>query len=159
MDIGQPDNICQRETGFSETMRDEIAVDGHEGSIARAGYGLDKGVGETRGRRVNIAQRGPTLRLPKFHHLCRNPAASIPLIGHRSNQRRPHLTNQTFHTEIDALNDVTKVLIDSKKGYEKCCELADDGYALRAQFLKRANERADLVSRFHHHVRSLGGEP
>tara|TARA_R110000803_G_scaffold69785_1_gene132238 strand:- start:1042 stop:1485 length:444 start_codon:yes stop_codon:yes gene_type:complete len=69
------------------------------------------------------------------------------------------MTNQTLDTEIDALNDVTKVLIDSKKGYEKCYELADDGYALRAQFLKRANERADLVSRIQHHVRTLGGEP
>ena len=69
------------------------------------------------------------------------------------------MTNTTLNTEIDALNDVAKVLIDSKKGYEKCYELADDGYALRAQFLKRANDRADLVGRFQHHVRSLGGEP
>ena len=69
------------------------------------------------------------------------------------------MTNQVLNTEIDALNDVTKVLIDSKKGYEKCCELADDGYALRAQFQQRANERGDLINRFQHHVRTLGGEP
>ena len=30
------------------------------------------------------------------------------------------MTDTINKTEIDALNDVTKVLIDSRKGYEKC---------------------------------------
>lgn len=62
-------------------------------------------------------------------------------------------------TEIDALNDVTKVLIDSQKGYEKCAELADESFAFRSHFQMRASDRADLISRFQQHVRSLGGEP
>ncbi len=62
-------------------------------------------------------------------------------------------------TEIDALNDVTKVLIDSRKGYEKCAELADESFAFRSEFQKRASDRANLISRFQQHVRTLGGDP
>ena len=60
---------------------------------------------------------------------------------------------------IDALNDVTKTLIDSRKGYEKACELADDSHALQAEFKRRKAEREQLVTAFQNKVRQLGGEP
>ena len=44
------------------------------------------------------------------------------------------MTDTINKTEIDALNDVTKVLIDSRKGYEKCAELSDESFAFRTQF-------------------------
>ena len=61
--------------------------------------------------------------------------------------------------QIDALNDIARVLIDSRKGYEKAYEMADDNYALKPQFLHRAQERSRLVDRFQAQVRTLGGEP
>lgn len=69
------------------------------------------------------------------------------------------MTNTINKTEIDALNDVTKVLIDSRKGYEKCAEIADESFGFRAQFQKRAGDRATLVDQFQQQVRALGGEP
>ena len=69
------------------------------------------------------------------------------------------MTDTINKTEIDALNDVTKVLIDSRKGYEKCAELSDESFAFRTQFQKRASDRAALISRFQQQVRTLGGEP
>ncbi|MEM5517398.1 PA2169 family four-helix-bundle protein [Henriciella sp. AS95] len=60
---------------------------------------------------------------------------------------------------IDALNDVTKTLIDSQKGYEKVCAMSDDSYALRGKFQSLAAERADLIQSFQNQVRSFGGEP
>ncbi len=69
------------------------------------------------------------------------------------------MTDTNNKTDIDALNDVTKVLIDSQKGYEKCAELADESFGLRSQFQQRANDRATLVSRFQAQVRTYGGEP
>lgn len=68
------------------------------------------------------------------------------------------MTNRNLHMETDALNDATKVLIDCRV-YETCHELADDGYALGAQFQRRANERGDLVNSFQNHVRTLGCKP
>ena len=48
-------------------------------------------------------------------------------------------------TEIDALNDVTKVLIDSQKGYEKCADLTDESFGFRALLELRASDRAALI--------------
>lgn len=61
--------------------------------------------------------------------------------------------------DIDALNDVTKTLIDSVKGYEMACETCDDSYSLRSRFQQYAQERQQLVSEFQNQVRALGGEP
>jgi uncharacterized protein (TIGR02284 family) len=61
--------------------------------------------------------------------------------------------------DIDVLNDVTKTLIDSRKGYETCCEVADDSFALQSNFQARAQRRRLLVKEFQDEVRSLGGEP
>jgi len=69
------------------------------------------------------------------------------------------MSNDIQSKQIDALNDITKVLIDSKKGYEKAYEMADDNYALKPQFLHRAQERGKLIDRFQAQVRSFGGEP
>lgn len=69
------------------------------------------------------------------------------------------MTNTINKTDIDALNDVTKVLIDSRKGYEKCAEIADESFGLRSQFQQRAKDREMLISRFQAQVRTFGGEP
>jgi uncharacterized protein (TIGR02284 family) len=60
---------------------------------------------------------------------------------------------------IDALNDVTKTLIDSQKGYQKVCDMSDDSFALRSKFQSLASERTDLINAFQEQVRSYGGEP
>ncbi|GGB60378.1 MULTISPECIES: PA2169 family four-helix-bundle protein [Henriciella] len=60
---------------------------------------------------------------------------------------------------VDALNDVTKTLIDSQKGYEKVCEMSDDSHALRNKFQTLAAERADLIQSFQTQVRTYGAEP
>ena len=60
---------------------------------------------------------------------------------------------------IDALNDVTKTLIDSQQGYQKVCEMSDDSYALRSKFQSLANERTELINDFQAQVRAYGGEP
>jgi uncharacterized protein (TIGR02284 family) len=61
--------------------------------------------------------------------------------------------------DIEVLNDVTKTLIDSQKGYETCIDVADDSYALQANFRNRAQRRSELVRDFQSQVRNLGGEP
>ena len=63
------------------------------------------------------------------------------------------------NSNIKALNKVTETLIDSYDGYSKCLEVAQDDYALRQQFMSRAEERASLINEFQNQVRSLGGEP
>lgn len=62
-------------------------------------------------------------------------------------------------SNIKALNQVTETLIDSYDGYSKCLEVAQDDYALRQQFMSRAEERAGLINAFQTQVRNLGGEP
>lgn len=61
--------------------------------------------------------------------------------------------------DIDVLNDVTKTLIDSRKGYEKAAELADDSFVFSAEFRERALQRAALITEFQNQVRFNGGEP
>lgn len=61
--------------------------------------------------------------------------------------------------EIDLLNSVTKTLIDSCEGYQTCCDVADDSYALQSEFSRRLAERRTLVTEFQERVRALGGEP
>ena len=63
------------------------------------------------------------------------------------------------NNEISALNDVTKMLIDSQKGYEMAAEVADDNHYLSQAFKSRATQRGALVNRFQQRVRNLGGEP
>ena len=60
---------------------------------------------------------------------------------------------------IDVLNDVTKTLIDSQKGYEKVCEIAEEGHGLRSKFQSLAAERRDLITAFQSRVSEYGGEP
>lgn len=59
----------------------------------------------------------------------------------------------------EILNDVTKTLIDSQKGYENAAEAVDQSYALRNAFQERAQQRAQLVNQFQSQVRSYGEEP
>jgi len=60
-------------------------------------------------------------------------------------------------TEIDALNDITKILIDSRKGYEKAGELVGGDYAFAPELARRASDRATLVAAFQARVQTLGG--
>ena len=61
--------------------------------------------------------------------------------------------------DINILNDVTETLIDSRKGYQKCIDISDDSYALRSNFLERAQRRSQMIEAFQNEVRTLGGEP
>jgi len=61
--------------------------------------------------------------------------------------------------DIAILNTITKTLIDSQKGYQTCCEVVDDSYALKSNFQERAMRRTALVREFQAEVQSLGGEP
>ena len=63
------------------------------------------------------------------------------------------------NTNIDVLNKVTKGLIDSREGYKKAYEITDENYGLRSEFMRRANERDQLIQQFQTQVRSFGGEP
>jgi uncharacterized protein (TIGR02284 family) len=60
---------------------------------------------------------------------------------------------------VDVLNDVTKTLIDSQKGYQKVCDIADENHGLRAKFSSLAAERNELISAFQARVREYGAEP
>lgn len=60
---------------------------------------------------------------------------------------------------IDTLNDVTKMLIDSQKGYAKAAEVTEDNFTFSAEFQQRSVERARLVNEFQSQVRSFGEEP
>ncbi|WP_084396015.1 PA2169 family four-helix-bundle protein [Henriciella aquimarina] len=59
----------------------------------------------------------------------------------------------------DVLNDVTKTLIDSQKGYQKVCDLSDESYALRGKFQSLAAEREELIHAFQARIRDYGEEP
>lgn len=62
------------------------------------------------------------------------------------------------NVNIDTLNDVTKMLIDSQKGYEKAADVTEDDFSFRAEFQRRAADRRELVQEFQNRVNSLGGE-
>jgi len=66
---------------------------------------------------------------------------------------------QMTNNEIGALNDVTKMLIDSQKGYEMAAEVVDENHHLNEAFKNRATQRGALVTKFQQRVRTLGGEP
>jgi uncharacterized protein (TIGR02284 family) len=69
------------------------------------------------------------------------------------------MPKRIYSREIDALNYIVKVLIDSRKGYLKACEITHDDYVLRPRFLGCAQEREGLIKRFQAKVRALGGHP
>lgn len=65
----------------------------------------------------------------------------------------------TKEDTIEELNDVTRLMIDSCKGYEAACEESDDNFALRQEFRERGSRRREYVNEIQSYVRSLGGEP
>ncbi|MGB3456239.1 MAG: PA2169 family four-helix-bundle protein [Litorimonas sp.] len=65
----------------------------------------------------------------------------------------------TKEDTIEELNDVTRLMIDSFKGYSEASEEADDSFALKSEFANRAEERSKLIAQVQNHVRELGGEP
>lgn len=66
---------------------------------------------------------------------------------------------KTKEDTIEELNDVTRLMIDSYKGYQAACEECDDSFALANEFVQRAERRSRYISEVQNHVRSLGGEP
>ncbi len=61
---------------------------------------------------------------------------------------------------IEVLNDVTKILIDSEKGFrESAGQLDNEHLSLRNQLNSRAAQRSRLVRSFQSEVQKLGGEP
>lgn len=60
---------------------------------------------------------------------------------------------------VEVLNNVTQMLIDSQKGYEKAAEVTEDNFAFAQEFQARAVERARMVNTFQTQVNQYGGEP
>lgn len=60
--------------------------------------------------------------------------------------------------QIDTLNEIITLMIDSHKGYEACLKVLDN-HPLEQRFAKRALERSFLIQTFQNQVSSLGGEP
>ncbi|MBC7769222.1 MAG: PA2169 family four-helix-bundle protein [Phycisphaerales bacterium] len=65
---------------------------------------------------------------------------------------------QASRDDIEALNDITKILIDGSALYQKAGELADDANASTA-IADVTSERRALCSEFQNQVRTLGGDP
>ena len=65
----------------------------------------------------------------------------------------------TKEDTIEELNDVTRLMIDSYKGYKEAADEADDSFALKQEFAERAEQRSQLIAQVQNHVRELGGEP
>ena len=60
---------------------------------------------------------------------------------------------------IEELNDLTKLMIDSFKGYKEAIDQADDSFALKTEFADRAERRSVYIAEIQDYVRQLGGEP
>ena len=65
----------------------------------------------------------------------------------------------TKEDTIEELNDVTRLMIDSFKGYTEAADEADDNDALAQEFVQRAERRSKMIAGIQDHVRALGGEP
>ena len=65
----------------------------------------------------------------------------------------------TKEDTIEELNDVTRLMIDSFKGYSEAADEADDSFALKSEFVQRAETRSKMIAAVQDHVRALGGEP
>ncbi|ACT59709.1 PA2169 family four-helix-bundle protein [Hirschia baltica] len=63
-----------------------------------------------------------------------------------------------INNTIDTLNDVTKMLIDSQKGYEKSADIVSDKVFYKTEFERRAKQRGNLVLEFQAEVQRLGGD-
>ncbi|MEM9234545.1 MAG: PA2169 family four-helix-bundle protein [Pseudomonadota bacterium] len=61
--------------------------------------------------------------------------------------------------DVDVLKDVTKMLVDSQKGYAKAAEVTDDNYSLRSEFVERSQQRQQLIGEFQNQTRTFGAEP
>jgi len=60
---------------------------------------------------------------------------------------------------IEELNDVTRLMIDSYKGYQAACEECSDSFVLKNEFQQRAQRRSGYIADVQNYVRQLGGEP
>ncbi len=65
-----------------------------------------------------------------------------------------------MQNNIEVLNDVTKILIDSERGFRESANQLDSQYLLlKGELSTRAIQRNRLVQSFQQEVRNLGGEP
>ncbi|GLQ23752.1 hypothetical protein GCM10007853_16260 [Algimonas ampicilliniresistens] len=65
----------------------------------------------------------------------------------------------TKEDTIEELNDVTRLMIDSYKGYREAADESDDSWALKSEFNQRAEARSKHIASIQGYVRQLGGEP
>ncbi|MAJ62697.1 MAG: hypothetical protein CL558_01485 [Alphaproteobacteria bacterium] len=61
--------------------------------------------------------------------------------------------------DVKSLNKITKLLIDSKKGYENALEATGEYAHLQVAMNNRINERGALISAMQLYVRQHGEEP
>ena len=67
--------------------------------------------------------------------------------------------NEIREETIEELNDLTKLMIDSFKGYKEAIDQSDDSFALKNEFADRAERRSVYIAEIQDYVRSLGGTP
>jgi len=67
------------------------------------------------------------------------------------------MARSTAH-DIDVLNDLIEVTLDSSDGYRRAAEETEHT-SYRTLFRRRAEDRRQIVTEFQEAVRSLGGEP
>lgn len=61
-------------------------------------------------------------------------------------------------TNVETLKDVTKMLIDSRRGYAEAADNVDDDFMFQQEFQQRADERQMLINKFQQRTEALGGE-
>ena len=67
--------------------------------------------------------------------------------------------NEIREETVEELNDLTKLMIDSFRGYKEAIDQADDSFALKNEFKERAERRSVYIAEIQDYVRSLGGTP
>lgn len=61
--------------------------------------------------------------------------------------------------DIEVLNEIIRLMIDSQKGYERAYEASDAAFPMRDEFRQRAERRHQLIEKFQARVSALGGNP
>lgn len=59
---------------------------------------------------------------------------------------------------VETLKDVTKMLIDSRRGYAEAADNVDDDFMFQQEFQQRADQRQMLVNKFQQRTEALGGQ-
>lgn len=59
-------------------------------------------------------------------------------------------------TNVDTLKDVTKMLIDSRRGYAEAADNVDEDFMFQQEFQERADQRQLLINKFQQRTEELG---